>query len=194
MLWHPEADILDLALRKRARHSLSVALLLLELPLAPLRLLNLPSVVLENSFVARINVGALGRLADDERIRRHRGDHLERQVWLRRWPPQLAGRVGRGDAQVLRKCRCAAANACLPSLPRRVGASRRASPLAGPHRWRRLGSPRCAAAGRFPDQARRSAARVLAASERLSASVRFRAVTGRPSRQLPRLGCARSGH
>jgi hypothetical protein len=30
----------------------------------------------------------------------------------------------------------------------------------------------------------------LAASERLSASVRFRAVTGRPSRQLPRLGCA----
>ena len=33
-------------------------------------------------------------------------------------------------------------------------------------------------------------ARALAASERLSASVRFRAVTGRPSRQLPRLGCA----
>jgi hypothetical protein len=31
-------------------------------------------------------------------------------------------------------------------------------------------------------------ARALAASERLSASVRFRAVTGRPSRQLPRLG------
>jgi hypothetical protein len=28
----------------------------------------------------------------------------------------------------------------------------------------------------------------LAASERLSARVRFRAVTGRPSRQLPRLG------
>jgi hypothetical protein len=37
-------------------------------------------------------------------------------------------------------------------------------------------------------------ARALAASERLSASVRFRAVTGRPSRQLPRLGCARSCH
>ena len=36
-------------------------------------------------------------------------------------------------------------------------------------------------------------ARALAASERLSASVRFRAVTGRPSRQLPRLGCARTG-
>jgi K+-sensing histidine kinase KdpD len=35
-------------------------------------------------------------------------------------------------------------------------------------------------------------ARALAASERLSASVCFRAVTGRPSRQLPRLGCARS--
>jgi hypothetical protein len=35
-------------------------------------------------------------------------------------------------------------------------------------------------------------ARALAASERLSASVRFRAVTGRPSRQLPRLGCART--
>jgi hypothetical protein len=34
----------------------------------------------------------------------------------------------------------------------------------------------------------------LAASERLSASVRFRAVTGRPSRQLPRLGCATSRH
>ena len=33
-------------------------------------------------------------------------------------------------------------------------------------------------------------ARALAASERLSASVRFRAVTGRSSRQLPRLGCA----
>ena len=33
-------------------------------------------------------------------------------------------------------------------------------------------------------------ARALAVSERLSASVRFRAVTGRPSRQLPRLGCA----
>jgi hypothetical protein len=33
-------------------------------------------------------------------------------------------------------------------------------------------------------------ARALAASERLSASVRFRAVTGRPSRPLPRLGCA----
>ena len=32
--------------------------------------------------------------------------------------------------------------------------------------------------------------RALADSERLSASVRFRAVTGRPSRQLPRLGCA----
>jgi hypothetical protein len=36
-------------------------------------------------------------------------------------------------------------------------------------------------------------ARALAASERLSASVCFRAVTGRPSRQLPRLGCANSG-
>jgi hypothetical protein len=36
-------------------------------------------------------------------------------------------------------------------------------------------------------------ARALAASEWLSASVRFRAVTGRPSRQLPRLGCARCG-
>jgi Histidine kinase-, DNA gyrase B-, and HSP90-like ATPase len=34
----------------------------------------------------------------------------------------------------------------------------------------------------------------LAASERLSASVRFRAVTGCPSRQLPRLGCANNGH
>jgi hypothetical protein len=33
-------------------------------------------------------------------------------------------------------------------------------------------------------------ARALAVSERLSASVRFRAVTGRPSRPLPRLGCA----
>jgi hypothetical protein len=32
----------------------------------------------------------------------------------------------------------------------------------------------------------------LAASERLS--VCFRAVTGRPSRQLPRLGCAKTGH
>jgi hypothetical protein len=29
-------------------------------------------------------------------------------------------------------------------------------------------------------------------AERLSASVRFRAVTGRPSRQLPRLGCAKA--
>ena len=37
-------------------------------------------------------------------------------------------------------------------------------------------------------------ARALAASERLSASVRFRAVTGRPSRQLPRLGCANKQH
>jgi len=36
-------------------------------------------------------------------------------------------------------------------------------------------------------------ARALAVSERLSASVRFRAVTGRPSRQLPRLGCAMCG-
>jgi hypothetical protein len=36
-------------------------------------------------------------------------------------------------------------------------------------------------------------ARALAVSERLSASVRFRAVTGRPSRQLPRLGCANYG-
>jgi hypothetical protein len=35
-------------------------------------------------------------------------------------------------------------------------------------------------------------ARALAASERLSASVRFRAVTGRPLRQLPRLGCAKA--
>ena len=35
-------------------------------------------------------------------------------------------------------------------------------------------------------------ARALADSERLSASVRFRAVTGRPSRPLPRLGCATS--
>jgi len=47
--------------------------------------------------------------------------------------------------------------------------------------------------GRSPVQARRSAARALAASERLSASVRFRAVTGRPSRPLPRLGCAICG-
>ena len=37
-------------------------------------------------------------------------------------------------------------------------------------------------------------ARALAVSERLSASVRFRAVTGRPSRQLPRLGCANKRH
>jgi hypothetical protein len=37
-------------------------------------------------------------------------------------------------------------------------------------------------------------ARALAVSERLSASVRFRAVTGRPSRQLPRLGCAKGSH
>ena len=36
-------------------------------------------------------------------------------------------------------------------------------------------------------------ARALAVSERLSASVRFRAVTGRPSRQLPRLGRLRVG-
>ena len=36
--------------------------------------------------------------------------------------------------------------------------------------------------------------RALADSERLSASVRFRAVTGRPSRQLPRLGCAKGRH
>jgi hypothetical protein len=35
---------------------------------------------------------------------------------------------------------------------------------------------------------------LFALRERLSASVRFRAVTGRPSRQLPRLGCARNGH
>ena len=35
--------------------------------------------------------------------------------------------------------------------------------------------------------------RALADSERLSASVRFRAVTGRPSRQLPRLECVRNG-
>ena len=35
--------------------------------------------------------------------------------------------------------------------------------------------------------------RALADSERLSASVRFRAVTGRPSRQLPRLGRLRVG-
>jgi hypothetical protein len=36
-------------------------------------------------------------------------------------------------------------------------------------------------------------ARALAASERLSASVRFQAVTGRPSRQLLQLGCAMTG-
>jgi hypothetical protein len=34
------------------------------------------------------------------------------------------------------------------------------------------------------------AIRLLALRERLSASVRFRAVTGRPSRPLPPLGCA----
>ena len=60
-----------------------------------------------------------------------------------------------------------------------------ARPMAGirarvAHRWR------CSV------RVRRCAARALAASERLSASVRFRAVTGRPSRQLPRLGCART--
>ena len=57
----------------------------------------------------------------------------------------------------------------------------------GRRQWPR----RCAGAGRSPDQARRCATCALADSERLSASVRFRAVTGRPSRQLPRLGCAR---
>jgi hypothetical protein len=57
------------------------------------------------------------------------------------------------------------------------------------HRWRRQSLPRCAAAARSPVRVRRSAARALAASERLSASVRFRAVTGRPSR----LGCAKTG-
>ena len=77
--------------------------------------------------------------------------------------------------------------------------------------WRRYGDERArqgfglygALAGRrghleFVNLARHRvpshSARALAASERLSASVRFRAVTGRPSRQLPRLGCAISGH
>jgi predicted lysophospholipase L1 biosynthesis ABC-type transport system permease subunit len=58
--------------------SLSVALLggldlgplaLFALALALLGLCNLPSVVLENSLVARVDIGALGRFAYDERVR-----------------------------------------------------------------------------------------------------------------------------
>ena len=45
----------------------------------------------------------------DERVRPHNGEVLQRQVRLRRRPPQLASRVGRRDAQVLRQCRRAAA-------------------------------------------------------------------------------------
>ena len=46
--------------------------------------------------------------------------------------------------------------------------------------------------GRSPFKLGDPPARALAATERLRASVRFRAVTGRPSRPLPRLGCARN--
>jgi hypothetical protein len=71
---------------------------------------------------------------------------------------------------------------------------RGAGGLAWLTRWRRQWPPRCAASARSSDLSSADVLLALAASERLSASVRFRAVTGRPSRQLPRLGCATNGH
>jgi hypothetical protein len=74
-------------------------LLLLELALALLGLGDLSSVVLEDAAVTLLDVCPRRRFVDKERVRRHRGEVLQRQVRLRRRPPQLARRVGRRDAQ-----------------------------------------------------------------------------------------------
>jgi hypothetical protein len=84
-------------------------LLLFELALPLLGLSDLSSVVLEDAAVALCDVCPRRRFVHKERVRRHRGEVLQRQVRRRRRPPQLTRFVGRGDAQVLRQCRRAAA-------------------------------------------------------------------------------------
>ena len=60
------------------------------LALALLGLGDLPPVVLQNAAVTLLDVRALGRFADDERVRAVSWRDLERHVRLRRRPQQLA--------------------------------------------------------------------------------------------------------
>src|SRR5262249_24208970 len=47
---------------------------------------DLPSVILEDAAIALFDVGPLPRFVHKERVRRHRGEVLQRQVRLRRRP------------------------------------------------------------------------------------------------------------
>jgi hypothetical protein len=89
------------------------ALPLFKLALALLGLGDLPPVVLQYATVTLLDVGALGRFADDERVRADRGDHLEGQVRLLRRPqvpalvlPTLCVHSGVRNLEIFRERGC----------------------------------------------------------------------------------------
>jgi hypothetical protein len=89
------------------------ALPLFKLALPLLGLGDLPPVVLKDAAVTRFDVGALGRFADDERVRADRGEHLESQIRLRRRPqvpalvlPTLCVQSGVRNLEIFRERGC----------------------------------------------------------------------------------------